>query len=265
MNMRRAVTLVGRSLNGFRNYATPSAKYIQIYESDFARNQYPLELLGGAHVDFAKLLYTFADQCENKRYEFFLEDFKKLDNIISKQGPFWGEENFFQSPVYSNLTEGFKFILGWIQSEGAIDRLENVRAAYKELVNEVKKETTATIIVAKETRGSELSEIQSQVEAIHKESSLRGYKLVVETKVDPSIGGGYILEVCNQVVNRSAAAAAAESAALEKASAAQVDWTSLPATPPRPSPSHPDTLIRLLGSVVDDLAEADKAEQKYGA
>eukprot|EP00667_Euglena_gracilis_P017136 EG_transcript_18009 len=158
-----------------------------------------------------------------------------------------------------------KKFTGWIQSEGAIDRLENVRLAYKELVNEARKETTATVIVAKEPSGNDLAEIRKQVEELHKESPLKDYKLVLETKVDPSIGGGYILEVCNQVVNRSAAAAAAETAALAKASAAQVDWTSLPAAPPRPSPSAPDTLIRLLGSVVDDLADADKVEQKYGA
>lgn len=42
-----------------------------------------------------------------------------------------------------------KKFTGWIQSEGAIDRLENVRLAYKELVNEARKETTATVIVAK--------------------------------------------------------------------------------------------------------------------
>lgn len=49
---------------------------------------------------------------ENKKFEVYVEDFKKLDSIIAEKGPFWAEEKIFQSPTFQGLSEGFKFILG---------------------------------------------------------------------------------------------------------------------------------------------------------
>lgn len=255
-----------RVRNPVRFYVTPDAKYVKIYQSDFTKNQFPLELLGGSHVDFAKLLFVFADQCEGKNYKLYADEFNKLDETVSKIGPFWGEENFLESQDFRNFSAGFKFVLGWMQSEGAIDRVEYVRSAYKELINEANKETTATITLAEDPSQNKklFDEIKKEVQALHKKSPQKDYKLVVETKVDPAIGGGYIIEVCNQLFNKSAAAEA-ETAALQKASASQVDWTALPPAAPRPSASAPDTLVRLLGPVVDDLSVVDKVELKYGA
>lgn len=48
-----------RSLNGLRNYAVPSPKYIEIYQSDFSRNAYPLELLGKNYLTLFEKFHTF--------------------------------------------------------------------------------------------------------------------------------------------------------------------------------------------------------------
>lgn len=264
--MWRIIPSVALSVKAVRSFATPAPKYVQIYNSDLSSRQYPAQLVGGMHVEFAKLLFTFAEECEGKNYKLFVDEFRKLDEIAATKGAFWAEENFLDAPAFKALNPGFKFLLAWMQSEGAIDRLDSVRRAYKELASEAAQECTAIVIVSQEPSAikTQIEEIQKEVALVLRTTAFKDYKLSFEFKVDPSIGGGYIFEVAHQVVNKSTAAAA-ETAALEKATGTIVDWTAMPPAPPRPSPVAPENLVRLLGPVVDDMMDADRVELKYGA
>jgi|Transcript_73388 hypothetical protein len=268
--MRRIANLGFRSLSAVRPvvrcYAAPAAKYVEIFQSDFpTAESYPVELLGGPHIDFAKLLFAFATKTESKNYKLYVDDFAKLDGIIQKAGPFWAEEPAMESATFSSLSPGFKFVLGWMQSEGAVDSLPYVESAYKELYNEASKNIACTIVTskAKESCATEVSAAEAAAKEIAK-SEFKDYKLVFEYKVDPAIGGGYTFEVGSIFVNKSAVAASSE-AALAQASGAMKDWTALPAMPPKPTVHLSETLQRLLGADADDLASADKADLKYGA
>jgi F0F1-type ATP synthase delta subunit len=262
--LRRAVPRISRICA--RSYATPNTKYLEAYQSDFTKRAFPVELLGGSHVDFAKLLWVFADQIDGKQYQLYADEFKKLDEVIAKQGPFWGEDKILDASAFQGLQPGFLFVLAWMQSEGALDRLEYVRAAYQELVNEANQEAVAVISLAqdKSTMGSKFADIEREVRAVHARSAWKNYKLVIQTKVKPELGGGYTFEVCGQVVDKSAAAAA-ETDSLKQASKSQTDWTAVPPAAARPNEALPDTLVRLLGSAVHDLAEIDQVELRYGA
>lgn len=261
--MNRIVTLSVRrqAFRPIRCFAAPAKKYISIY-NDASKVQYPVELLGGSHVEFAKLLYAFADQVESKNFDLYINEFNKLDEIIAKVGPFWAEAKILESKEFNSLNPGFSFVLAWMQNEGMVDMLPYVRSSYKELANEATKTLTVTITVAKE--GDDLSAAKKEAQAMHAASENSSYSLRYETKYDPALVGGYTVEVGSYYVNKSSATASA-AAAGAAASALAFDWTALPASAPRATPIADDMLVQLLGATVDDLMEADKAELKFGA
>lgn len=269
IGMKRILTLgITRSplaLRPVRCFAAPAQKYVDVYEGAKSVT-YPVELLGGSHIEFAKMLYAFAEVAEGKKYNLYAKEFTKLDAIIEKAGPFWAEENILESSAFSSLNPGFTFVLAWMQNEGMIDMLPYVKSSYKELANEASKVATATITIAKDAASSsaEIAAAKKEIAAVHASGPQASYTLEYEFKVDPAIVGGYCFEVGSQCVNNSAAQQAA-AAATSAGSAGVIDWTAVPAAPPRAAATADEMLIRLLGAKVDDLMDADKVELKYGA
>merc|ERR1719469_1180225 len=114
--MKRIASLGVRSLAArpVRCYAAPAKQLVEIFESDFGKVEtYPVELLGGRHIEFSKLLFTFAMKLEGGKTEVMLEEFNKLDAIIAKSGSFWTEEPVMTSPTFKALNPSFKFVIGW--------------------------------------------------------------------------------------------------------------------------------------------------------
>eukprot|EP01010_Urceolus_cornutus_P000829 NODE_1336_length_957_cov_616.462555_g1030_i0.p1 GENE.NODE_1336_length_957_cov_616.462555_g1030_i0~~NODE_1336_length_957_cov_616.462555_g1030_i0.p1 ORF type:complete len:262 (-),score=61.24 NODE_1336_length_957_cov_616.462555_g1030_i0:107-892(-) len=247
---------------GIRSYATPTAKYVELYESNFEEKPYPIKLLGGTHTSFAKLMYQFSKTVDNKSYA---DQFEILRSIIANEGPFWGEADFTQDKSYDKLTPGFRFVLAWMRSEKMLDSLDAVEASFLEFVDADANQIRATISVAWNP-----NENKAEIDRIKKEAASLYSKQTGETQTPvfniiskPELKGGYTFEIGSLYINNSDAAKLVAQAAAAKGS--EMDWTAMPAAPAVRVPGVSEELYSLLGAEVDVLQSADNTEKKYGA
>jgi len=244
--------------------AGPSEQYVKIYNSDFETQTYPITLLGGTQTAFAKLLYKFAEEVESKNFDLYLEDFKKHAKIVSKLGPFWVQADVLNDPDFAELSAGFRFVLAWMQNERQLDNLDRVKTAYLELADEVSQRARATIIVPWEpdSQTQKIQAIQHEANSLYSEGGGKG-RLIFEYKVVPEITDGYIIEVSNLVVNKTAAAQSAKTVAASKEQ--EKDWSAVPALPAKAVPKYSDLLTKLIGAEMDILADINDVERRVGA
>lgn len=67
---------------------------------------------------FILLCTGSADQIDGKQYQLYADEFKKLDEVIAKQGPFWGEDKILDASAFQGLQPGFLFVLGVQNGKG---------------------------------------------------------------------------------------------------------------------------------------------------
>jgi hypothetical protein len=244
--------------------STPSEKYVSIYNSEFEAATYPVTLLGGTQTAFAKLLYKFADEAEGKNFDLYLGEFEKLSKIAAQLGPFWIQADVMTDPQFNELHPGFRFVIGWMQNERMLDNIDRVKVAYQELADEITQRTRATITVPWEpsSKGDEVRKLEQEVSALHSKSGGRG-SVVFQYKVAPEIKDGYIIEIANMVVNKTADARAAETTASAKE--LEKDWSAMPPLPPKTVPKHSELLVKLIGADIDVLADINEVERRVGA
>eukprot|EP00906_Rhabdomonas_costata_P015936 RCo022840 len=246
-------------------FAAPAAKYLEIYSGDFETQSYPVQLLGGTHTSFAKMLYKFAEQAEGGNFDVYIEDFQKLSKIAADVGPFWIEQDVLNDPAFSALSPGFRFALGWMQSERMLDSLQNVKSSYQELVDALAKQIRATITVPWDpsSNRSEIERIEAEAKELYSARNPgTAPKVIFQIEVNPSLKDGYTFEIDNLFVNKSAAAIAASASAAGKDQIK--DWTALPALPAKAVSKENDLLLKLIGAELDQLAEIDDVERRVG-
>eukprot|EP01004_Peranema_trichophorum_P007407 NODE_6183_length_915_cov_40.125000_g5592_i0.p1 GENE.NODE_6183_length_915_cov_40.125000_g5592_i0~~NODE_6183_length_915_cov_40.125000_g5592_i0.p1 ORF type:complete len:263 (+),score=48.30 NODE_6183_length_915_cov_40.125000_g5592_i0:54-842(+) len=262
MLMRRALGLSRRAFSTSLIRLAPDAKLVKIYQDgDFESAQYPVELVGGTHTSFAKLLYTFADSIEGKKYELYVNEFEKLEGIKKKLGPFWGEADILKDEAFSSLNPGFRFVLAWMASEGKIDALTYVKASYLELVDEITGQVRANITVGPKSK-DKVETIKSEASQVLSKSGGAQKKIVFTVTEDASVDG-YYFEVGTIYVDKTASATKSSEGTGKKEVA--YDWTALPQLPGLKKSSTPDFLLKILGGKVDELQEADAVERKFYA
>jgi len=250
---------------GCPRFAAPAAKYLEIYNGDFEAQSYPMQLLGGTHTSFAKMLYKFAEKAESGNFDVYLQDFQKLSGIAAQVGPFWSEDDVLNNPAFSDLSPGFRFALGWMQSERMLDSLPLVKASYQELVDASSNQIRATITVPWDpsSNRSEVERIESEARDMYAaRNSGAAPKVIFQVEVNTSLKDGYTFEIDNLYVNKSAAAIAASSSAAGKDQTR--DWTALPALPAKAAPKENVLLLKLIGAELDQLAEIDEVERRVG-
>jgi hypothetical protein len=245
--------------------AAPDAKYVAIFKSDFETQAFPIDLLGGSHIAFAKVLYKFAEQVDNGNFDLYLKDFEAMTTVVAKAGPFWTEADILNDPAFDILSPGFRFTLAWMQAEKLIDALNQVRDAYTELADTTTNQVRATISVPWDpsSQQGEVSRIEGEARELYVSKGGKSSKILFQYKVNPELKEGYTFEIDNLYVNKSGGALTASSAAAAKDH--QKDWTAMPALPVKPIAKGSDLLLKLIGAELDQLADVDEVERKIGA
>lgn len=84
---------------------------------------------------------------------------------------------------------------------GRLGRLQGIAKAMGEIMRAHKGEISAKVTTAKQLDNSQLKELQSVLQAFVKQ----GHKLQLETKVDPSLIGGMVVELSDRYIDLSLA------------------------------------------------------------
>jgi hypothetical protein len=211
------------------------------------------------------MLYKFAELADGGDFELYIQDFQKLSQIAAEVGPFWIEQDVLNDPTFSALSPGFRFALGWMQSERMLDSVQHVKTSYQELVDAMSKQIRATVTVPWDpsSNPSELERIEAEAKELYSARNPGATpKYIFQVEVNPSLKDGYTFEIDNLFVNKSAAAIAASASAAGKDQAK--DWTALPALPTKAVPKQNELLLKLIGAELDQLAEIDDVERRVG-
>eukprot|EP01012_Entosiphon_sulcatum_P057723 TRINITY_DN81565_c0_g1_i1.p1 TRINITY_DN81565_c0_g1~~TRINITY_DN81565_c0_g1_i1.p1 ORF type:complete len:265 (-),score=64.50 TRINITY_DN81565_c0_g1_i1:34-828(-) len=251
-----------------RRYAStapaPASKYAEIYESNFEQGQFPIPLHGGAHTSFAKLLWSYATSVEGKRYDLYVNEFARFEELTAKLGALWQYDyNLISAKEFASVNRGFIAVLAWMQQTNNLDSYDRVKAAYMEMYNEVNGAIQGTLTLAAAAKDKELEQIKAQVTPIvAKEYPSR--KLQFNVVIDPTLIEGWKFDVGSLVLDNAVGLRKALDAKLGRAGAE--DFTKMTVAPTiRP------TLIPNVGlpvhkyrSVYQALAELDDIEARHG-
>jgi hypothetical protein len=270
--MKRIIVCALRSCAGTRSlthscpiFNAPANKYLEIYNGDFEKQSFPINLLGGSHITFSKILFKFAEQAEGSNFDLYLKDFESLSQIAAKLGPFWTEAEFMNDDRFSSLSPGFRFTLAWMQSERMLDSLNQVKASYQELADSFTKQVRAVITVPWDpsSRRDEMDKIEAEAKALFNERNQgSNIQVIFQHQMNMHLKDGYTYEIDNLFVNKSAAARAASSTIASKDQ--QKDWTAMPALPVKPIAKESPLLLKLIGADLDQLADIDEVERRCG-
>jgi len=170
------------------------------------------------------------------------------------------------SQTFSGLSDGFRFILAWMKNQRMLDSLQQVKASYIELADSSTKQVRAIITVPWDpsTHSEEVKKIEIEARSLYSSRNAgSSAEISFQYLVNPEVKEGYMFEIDNVYVNKSAAALAASSSSAAKDQ--QKDWTAMPALPTKAVAKDSPLLFKLIGAELDTLAAIDDAERRYGA
>ena len=121
-----------------RHYSPP-ARAVQVYESKFTENIFPVELPRSEVAEYAQFLFAMGDN--------FLHEFQ---NVAGLSLPvFWERDRDVttNSDIAQAVSEEFLFCLRWMQIQGDLEKLSTVRNYYETLVNAQRKVLRVEVFV----------------------------------------------------------------------------------------------------------------------
>ncbi|ESL06441.1 hypothetical protein TRSC58_05886 [Trypanosoma rangeli SC58] len=237
-------------------FYTPSEGLKKLYTSDFDTAAFPLNIVPGDSVLFAKFLYKAAEPTGN--FDVILKDFQTIATASSKFPIFWERTTIIEDVAeFKNLSEPTFFTLVWMQNNGMLDLIPEVAEVFETYVNAKQNKAVAKIYVAP-GKESDVAEAKRVAQELHKEAKeLAGHTLVFKTVVDRSIVTGFAVELAGQYVNRA-------EGHKQHTTVDEADYTTVP--PPRLSKTVWEDNIEteVLRRYLDSLAEYDAEEAKHG-
>ncbi|KEG14276.1 hypothetical protein DQ04_00541080 [Trypanosoma grayi] len=254
--MFRRISASTLSVTAARFY-TPSEELKKLYDSDFDKSRFPLNIVPSDSVLFAKFLYKAAEQKGN--FDAILKDFQTVAAASVKLPIFWERTAIIDNIAeFKQVSEPMFFTLVWMQTNGMLDLIPDVAEVYETYVNAKQKKAVAKIYVAP-GKESEVSEARQVAQQLHKGlKELADHSLTFKTVVDRSIVTGFAVELAGQYVNR------AEGQKRQVSGSDEADYTNIPA------PKHVKTVwednieTEVLRNFLDSLSEYDAEEAKYG-
>mmetsp|Transcript_10376 Transcript_10376/g.15602 ORF Transcript_10376/g.15602 Transcript_10376/m.15602 type:complete len:292 (-) Transcript_10376:25-900(-) len=146
----KAVPFSSREVGKFTRRYTPPARALALYEKDFHLDyKFPVDTIDSSEVRYAQFLYRLQDdsaQPENSdRGHDFMQDFAALEQL--NLPIFWERELDVLSykEFRSRCHEDFIFLMKWMQSNGDLGRIGEVKQQFELFLNEKNKQVNVSI------------------------------------------------------------------------------------------------------------------------
>ncbi|MDP2060413.1 MAG: hypothetical protein Q8J97_11790, partial [Flavobacteriaceae bacterium] len=142
---RRLSTPLVATLAAARRF-TPADDLKKLYASDFETQQYPCDIVPSDATLFAKFLFK-ASESKNA-FDAVLKDFEAISAAAPKLPVFWERnEQVSQIAEFKALNPATLFTMIWMQENGMLSDLNQVRDAFETYVNAARKKVVAKILV----------------------------------------------------------------------------------------------------------------------
>lgn len=255
----RAIAMTG--LAASKRHLTPAEDLKKLYESDFEKASYPAAFAPTESSVFAQFLYKAAEQ--KNSFDTILKDFETVNAATKKLPVFWERTvDVEKASELKGLSPAMTFTMKWMQANGMLGDLSNVRDTFQAFVNAKKNRVVAKIYLPgpeskNATQAKEAKEVAKQ---IHAASSASKANLEFEVIVDPEFSSGFAVECLSKYY--STAKGFNENTG--NATAAEVDYTNLPAHQPIKTTWDENVETEVLRKYIDQLAKYDQEEQVNG-
>lgn len=240
-------------------YYTPSESLKELYLSDFDKGEFPCDMVLSDAVLFAKFLYKSAEN-NNAMFDTVLSDFRTIALSAPKLPVFWERTcKVEEIPEFSGLSEPVLFTLQWMQSNGKLDQLGDVAAAFETYVNSKMNRVAVKIYVGAECPEETLQRAKEVTnELIRSKEAFNGFEPVYKVLLDSSIIEGFLLDIQGIFHNE------AKGKKVDTAVAGGADYLTipLPRLPRTTWKSNAET--DQLRGFLEKLAEYDAEEVKNG-
>ena len=148
---------MGKLASQSRNY-TPPARAVAMYEKDYHLNyKFPVDLIDSSEVRYAQFLYRLQEdsvhpKSGNASKHDFAKDFLALQEM--KLPIFWERElDVSANKLFKNrFHENFIFLMKWMQSNGDLGRITEVRSYFELFMNEKNSKVNVSIFTPAMTK-----------------------------------------------------------------------------------------------------------------
>ena len=186
----KEVTLKSSTLQGaIRSYSPPS-RAVALYGTNFHIDyKFPVDLIDSSEVRYAQFLYRLQEDVSAVKGKAspseklsYIKDFEKLQNM--KLPVFWEREvDVTKSKEFQkNLHENFVFLMKWMQSNGDLGKISEVKQYFELLTNETSKKSKVNIFlpemnITKEVQDAFVEKAKSLVKSEPSLSSRKNYQM----------------------------------------------------------------------------------------
>ena len=271
-----------------RSY-TPPSKAVALYETNFHMNyKFPVDLIDSSEVRYAQFLYRLQEEGKSgksKSGHCFTIDFQKL--LSMKLPVFWEREVDVtkNASFKKDLHENFVFLMKWMQSNGDLGKISEVKQYFDLLVNEKSKKAKAVIFMPSLDASKDLEAALSQKakDLVLAEPSLepfKSYAIDFSFSTDRSLASvdihgkksaedvvndiPFYVEVAGRRINyepESMRVAAQEKKRLDT----QIDYSKIKTSKGVIKTKWDEGVeLSVLSSYFEQLAKVDEEEQVYG-
>lgn len=255
--MFRRLGLVATRVAGARFY-TPPEDLKKLYASDFEAAAFPLNIVPSDSTLFAKFLYKAAEP--KNAFDVILKDFDAIAAANTKLPIFWERTASVEGmPEFKSLNPATFFTLVWMQNNGMLELIPQVREAFETYVNAQRKKSVAKIFVS-DAKDASVAEAKKVATELHKSvKELAGFALDFVVVVDKSIISGFAVELAGQFVNQAKGAEASSKVASD-----DIDYTNIPVPKVIKTVWDDNVETEVLRKYIDQLALYDAEEAKLG-
>eukprot|EP00672_Neobodo_designis_P024299 CAMPEP_0174851128 /NCGR_PEP_ID=MMETSP1114-20130205/21777_1 /TAXON_ID=312471 /ORGANISM="Neobodo designis, Strain CCAP 1951/1" /LENGTH=251 /DNA_ID=CAMNT_0016085641 /DNA_START=75 /DNA_END=830 /DNA_ORIENTATION=+ len=243
-----------------KRHLTPAEDLKKLYESDFEKSSFPTAVVPSESSVFAQFLYKAGESKNN--FDAILKDFETVDAATKKLPVFWERTvDVETTPEFKSLTPATIFTMKWMQANGMLGDLANVRATFETFVNAKKNRVVAKIYIPgpEKDHAAAVKDAKEAAKKIHAAAQSKA-SLDFAIVQDKEFASGWAVECMNKF--HSTAKGHHDDSG--SAQAADVDYTNLPAHAPIKTVWNDNVETEVLRKYIDQLAKFDLEEQVNG-
>lgn len=245
-----------------QRFFKPPEDLKKLYESDFEKEQYPASFAPSEASVFARFLYKAAEQ--KNAFDAISKDFETISAAEKKLPVFWERTvDVDQAAEFKSLNPATLFTMAWMQKNGMLGDLSDVRSTYEAFVNAKKNRVVATIYIPgpEKDHAAAVKDAKEVAKKIQSDSPYAKQTLEFKIVQDSEFASGYAVE-CADKYYSTAKGKFEDSGDSDKSK--DVDYTNLPTAAVTKTAWNQNIETEVLSKYLDGLAKFDQEEAVNG-
>lgn len=233
----------------------------KLYESDFDKGTFPVEVVAGDGLLFAKFLFRAAEQ--KNSFDAIIKDFDTVTATAKKLGVFWERTvDVTQVAELKSCNPATLFTMRWMQTNALLEEWGLVQNIFLSYANARNKKLVAVISIAGSEKdcADDVKAAKEYGKTLQKQldATRAAFSLEFVIRKDPTFVSGWSVDVAGLYHST------AKGAEVKAASEEDVDYTNVPAVKHSKTTWEDSVETEVLRKYLDSLAQYDAEEAKLG-